>query len=93
VLAEKSREEISMFNEFKKLLCLPLVIAICSFLMICPALAADEPPAVGGNLPPIKLAVPDNDQARSYLGLSGSGQFAVPQIDGQVVIIEIFNMY
>ena len=82
-----------MFNEFKKLLYLPLIIVICSFLMICPAQAADEPPAVGGNLPPIKLAVPDNAQAKSYLGLSGGGQFTVPQIDAQVVIIEIFNMY
>ena len=82
-----------MFNKFKKLLYLPLIIVICSFLMICPAQAADEPPAVGGTLPPIKLAVPEKDQAKSYLGLSGSGEFTVPQIDGQIVIIEIFNMY
>jgi hypothetical protein len=82
-----------MFNEIKKLLYLPLIIVICSFLMICPAQAADEPPAVGSTLPPIKLAVPENDQARSYLGLSGSGQFAVAEIETQVLIIEIFNMY
>jgi hypothetical protein len=93
VLSGKSREEISMFNEFKKLLYLPLIIVICSFLMICPAQAADEPPAVGDSLPPIKLAVPDDPQAKSHLGLSGSGQFTVPQIEAQVVIIEIFNMY
>ena len=82
-----------MFNEFKKLLYLPLITVICSFLIICPAQAADKPPATGETLPSFKLAVPDNDQARSYLGLSGSGQFTVPQIDAQVVIIEIFNMY
>jgi hypothetical protein len=93
VLSGKSREEISMFNKFKKLLYLPLIIVICSFLMICPAQAADEPPAVGDSLPPIKLAVPDDPQAKSHLGLSGSGQFTVPQIEAQVVIIEIFNMY
>jgi hypothetical protein len=93
VLLGKSREEISMFNEFKKLLYLSMITVICSFLMICPVQAADEPPAVGGTLPPIKLAVPDNAQAKSYLGLSGGGQFTVPQIDAQVVIIEIFNMY
>jgi hypothetical protein len=93
VLSGKSREEISMFNEIKKLLYLPLIIVICSFLMICPAQAADEPPAVGDTLPPINLAVPEDDQARSYLGLSGSGQFAVAEIETQVVIIEIFNMY
>jgi hypothetical protein len=93
VLSGKSREEISMFNEIKKLLYLPLIIVICSFLMICPAQAADEPPAVGDTLPPINLAVPEDDQARSYLGLSGSGQFAVAEIETQVLIIEIFNMY
>ena len=61
-----------MFNKFKKLLYLPLIIVICSFLMICPAQAADEPPAVGDSLPPIKLAVPDDPQAKSHLGLSGT---------------------
>ena len=89
----KSREEISMFNTFKKLLYLSLLTVICSFLMIFQAQAADKPPAVGDSLPPIKLAVPDDPQAKSHLGLSGSGQFTVPQIEAQVVIIEIFNMY
>ena len=82
-----------MFNEFKKLLYLPLITVICSFLMIFPAQAADAPPAVGATLPPIKLAVPDDAKAKGYLGLSGSGKFTVPQIDAEVVIIEIFNMY
>jgi hypothetical protein len=48
---------------------------------------------VGDSLPPIKLAVPDDPQAKSHLGLSGSGQFTIPQIEAEVVIIEIFNMY
>ena len=82
-----------MFNEYKKLLYLSLIILIFSFLIICPAQAANEPPAVGDNFPPIKLAVPDDPQAKSHLGLSGSGQFTIPQIEAQVVIIEIFNMY
>lgn len=82
-----------MFNEFKKLLFLPLIIVICSFLTISPAQAADKPPAVGDTLPPIKLAVPDDSQAKSYLGLSGGNQFTVPQVEAQVVVIEIFNMY
>jgi len=74
-----------------------LVSCVCifAFLLVAthPALAASKPPATGETLPSFKLAVPENDQARSYLGLSGSGQFTVPQIDAQVVIIEIFNMY
>jgi hypothetical protein len=36
-----------MFYTYKKLLYLSLITVICSFLMICPAQAADKPPAVG----------------------------------------------
>ena len=82
-----------MLTKLKKI----LVSCVCifAFLLVAthPALTASKPPTTGETLPSFKLAVPDNDQARSYLGLSGSGQFTVPQIDAQVVIIEIFNMY
>lgn len=82
-----------MLTKLKKI----LVSCVCifAFLLVAthPALTASKPPATGETLPSFKLAVPDNDQARSYLGLSGSGQVTVPQIDAQVVIIEIFNMY
>jgi len=74
-----------------------LVSCVCifAFLLVAthPVLAASKPPATGETLPSFKLAVPENDLARSYLGLSGGGQFTVPQIEAQVVIIEIFNMY
>ena len=92
-LSGKSREVAFMFREFNKLLYSSVTFMICSLLLICPSLAADKPPAVGDTLPAIKLAVPDDAQARNYLGLDGSGQFAIPQIEGEVVIIEIFNMY
>lgn len=82
-----------MLTKLKKI----LVSCVCifAFLLIAthPALTASKPPATGETLPSFKLAVPENDQARSYLGLTGSGQFAVAEIETQVLIIEIFNMY
>ena len=55
--------------------------------------AATEPPPDGGVLPQFELSVPEDAQARAYLGLSGSGKFAIPQIKARLVIIEIFSMY
>jgi hypothetical protein len=82
-----------MLTELNKI----LVSCTCifAFLLVAthPALAASKPPAAGETLPSFKLAVPENDQAWNYLGVSGSGQFAVAEIETQVVIIEIFNMY
>ncbi|MBW2721502.1 MAG: hypothetical protein JRC67_04660 [Deltaproteobacteria bacterium] len=82
-----------MLPKLKKILL--SCVCIFAFLLVAthPALSASKPPATGETLPAFKLAVPENNQARSYLGLSGSGQFAVAEIETQVVIIEIFNMY
>ncbi len=82
-----------MLTKLKKILVSG--VSILAFLLVAthPALTASKPPATGETLPSFKLAVPENDQARSYLGLSGSGQFAVAEIETQAVIIEIFNMY
>ena len=82
-----------MFSNIQKILVSCVCIFAFLFVATYPALTASKPPAVGDSLPPIKLAVPDDPQAKSHLGLSGSGQFTVPQIEAQVVIIEIFNMY
>jgi hypothetical protein len=82
-----------MLTKLKKI----LVPCTCIFAFLLgathPALTASKPPTAGETLPSFKLAAPENDQARSYLGLPGSGQFTVPQIEAQVVIIQIFNMY
>ena len=82
-----------MLTKLKKILVSG--VSILAFLLVAthPALTASKPPATGETLPSFTLAVPENDQARSYLGLSGSGQFAVAEIETQAVIIEIFNMY
>ena len=82
-----------MLKEFKKLTYLLLIFVTCCCLLLSPALAAEQPPAVGTTLPSIKLFVPDDSQAKSYLGLSGGKHFTIPQIEAQAVVIEIFNMY
>jgi len=61
--------------------------------LIGTALAATEPPSKGNVLPAINLPVPKNPDEKTYLGLSGSGFFKIPQIKASAVIIEIFSMY
>jgi peroxiredoxin len=62
-------------------------------LTIISAFAADRPPEKGEALPVINLPVPKNLEERSYLGLSGSGLFKIPQIKTRAVIVELFSMY
>ena len=68
--------------------------AAISFLFLSGAVgAATQPPAVGGKLPEITLAVPQNTELQMYLGVSGKQTFAIPEIKAEVVLIEIFSMY
>jgi peroxiredoxin len=70
------------------------VVSVAVLGMLASGLrAATEPPPEGGVLPQLELAVPEDAQARAYLGLSGSGKFAIPQIKARLVIVEIFNFY
>lgn len=55
--------------------------------------ADTQPPAVGGVLPEFSLSVPKNDDHQRYLGVAGKEAFSIPEIQAEVVIIEIFSMY
>ena len=77
----------------KNKLLLLTVTFLLSFPLVSPALAANKPPEKGEQLPAVNLPIPKDPDARSYLGLSGSGFFKIPQIKAKVVIIEIFSMY
>jgi hypothetical protein len=77
-------------NLYSKIL---LVAAIHFVLSGQPVGATSEPPAVGGNLPDITLAAPQNTELQLYLGISGKQTFAIPDIKAEVVLIEIFSMY
>ena len=57
------------------------------------ALAASQPPAVGGQLPEFTLPVPKNNEHQEYLGLAGKDDFKISEISAEVIIIEIFSMY
>ncbi len=70
-----------------------LVAAICLLFSGEPLGAASEPPVVGGKLPEIKLAAPQNAELQQYLGISGNQAFAIPEIKAEIVLIEIFSMY
>jgi len=77
----------------KKFLISSVVVALFFSILVFHASAANKPPQKGEALPTINLPVPKNPDERSYLGLSGSGLFKIPQIKAKAVIVEIFSMY
>jgi thiol-disulfide isomerase/thioredoxin len=72
-----------------------MIWPILACLLFWPAFLAAEvsPPAEGGKLPGIKIAIPADPGYQVYLGVKGEGTFALPQIKASIVIIEIFSMY
>ena len=58
-----------------------------------PVSAVNNPPAEGGVLPAIALAVPQAAEHQKYLGIGGGKTFTIPEIKAEVVLIEIFSMY
>jgi len=80
-------------RKMKKMLAL-MVVIMTGLVFSIPASAAGMPPAVGGQLPDMKIVMPRDSGDKSYLGLSfGFGSFRISQIKAKVVIVEIFSMY
>ena len=52
-----------------------------------------SPPEKGDMFPDLSLPVPADPAQKAYLGLSQDTSFKVPQIQAEVVIVEIFNTY
>ncbi len=77
----------------KKILLFCIVIITFFLTEDLNVFAEGKPPEEGGNLPLIKLPVPESEVEKAYLGLKGKGSFTIPQIEADVVIIEIFSMY
>jgi thiol-disulfide isomerase/thioredoxin len=52
-------------------------------------------PTLDKNLsfPVFELPIPQSELEKSYLGISGTGNFRVEQIKTQVLVIEVFNYY
>ena len=76
----------------KKLLTIS-VGTMALFLWLLAPVGASKPPVKGGKLPEIKLPIPRNPGEISYLGISGTVFFKIPQIKSTVVVIEIFSLY
>ena len=82
-----------MTKGVKKPLICCAAFAICLLLATHAGLAFTNAPAIGESLPSFELPIPQDAGAQSYLGLSGTGQFTIAQIEAKVVIIQIFSMY
>jgi peroxiredoxin len=70
-----------------------IIIAVFVLTFHSGLVSAADPPKKGDVLPEIDLPIPKESAHRAYLGLSGEGQFKIPQIKAEAVIIEIFSMY
>jgi hypothetical protein len=70
-----------------------LVVILFSLTVVGFTGAEVKPPAEGGMLPDIILRVPDTPELQQYLGVSGKKNFTIPEIEAEVVLIEIFSMY
>lgn len=55
--------------------------------------SAKSDPKGKGIIPAIDLPMPASEQAKRYLGLSGTGSFKIGQIKAPVLIIEVFSLY
>ena len=82
-----------MTKRVKELVILLLFILVLFAVVHYPVVAASKPPAQGTVLPQFQLEVPKDSEAKSYLGLSGSGEFTVSEINAQVVVIQILSRY
>jgi len=75
-------------------LALMFVLFIAGFhILIVESRAADTPPAEGAVLPDIKLPAIEKSEDIQYLGIKGDAPFKIPQVQAEVVIVEIFSMY
>jgi peroxiredoxin len=70
-----------------------VVTSVLVFMFAHPVFPAPSPITKGSVLPGMTLPIPKSPEERGYLGLSGSGNFKIPQIKAKAVIIEIFSMY
>ena len=70
-------------------------LALISLLLVwqLPAEASTTAPREGGSLPDFLLPVPEDPVQRTYLGLDEGDGFKLPDLDADVVIIELFSMY
>jgi len=87
----------------KKRMVLALFIFLASFFLVSVSLGSETVTVLGnsvksdpGNkksIPVFNLPMPGSEQGKSYLGLTGIGNFQIGQIKTHVLIIEVFSFY
>ena len=82
-----------MNKQLRGFLFLLLISLACLTLISYQALAGPKALAKGAAFPSIHLPVPEEAALKNYLGLAASGEFALPQIKAQALIIQVFSRY
>jgi len=74
-----------------------ILLCGCALQWVKAAEVSGDPvkPALDKNpsFPIFELPIPQNEIEKSYMGISGEGNFRVGQIKAKVLIIEVFNFY
>lgn len=70
-----------------------MIAAVIVVFASAPAYSSPPGPPVGKALPDFTLKIPEDAVQRGYLGLKEKNAFSIPDIDAQVVVIEVFSMY
>ncbi len=69
------------------------IAALCVLGIFVSSGTAFSAPQPGDVLPKVELQKPTKADELTYLGLSGSGSFALTDISAKIVIIEFYSMY
>lgn len=77
----------------KVLMAMALAALTCQIMAVPSVLASQQQPVAGDILSAIKLETPGDASHIRYLGLTGSGQFTLPQVNADIVVVEILNIY
>lgn len=90
-------------EKYKKRIVLILLILLASLLSESACFSAESSTVIGKSsksdldskriIPAMELPMPATENARSYLGLSGTGSFKIGQIKAEVLVIEVFSYY
>jgi protein-disulfide isomerase len=101
-LLSKSKGESIMEKSNKRFFCVLFIVLAALFAETPSAWSANvtalgnavqSEPGSNTTLSAVELPMPGNEQEKSYLGLTGSGNFTIGQIKAQVLIIEVYSFY
>lgn len=81
-------------NKSIKKMILILAVSLFAFFFYALVSVAEKSTVIKGKpFPHIKLTAPTDKPSQNYLGLSGEPEFSIEDIKGELVIVEIMNIY